>query len=714
MNVFELRQRLVADYRSYIQSFLDVADPRIRDHVAEGLAAGLLWPDPLIQLNPSFEPGATIDDLVRQGVLHPECARIFRIDKVATAGEGRALHLHRHQAEAIETARSRRAYVLTTGTGSGKSLAYVVPAVDHVLRAGSGRGIQAVVVYPMNALANSQLGELKKFLCDGYPDQRGPVRFAQYTGQENEDQRREIIERPPDILLTNYVMLELLLTRPRERGLIRAGRGLRFMVLDELHTYRGRQGADVALLVRRAREAFEAPALQCVGTSATLGGRGNYDERRVEVARVASLMFGAEVRPEDVIGETLQRATPERDPGDPAFVAELRATLTTRDRQPPTSYSGFVADPVSSWIESVFGVTREAGTGRLVRSEPRSLRGERGAASELSRLTGVGEDQCTSAIQQWLLGAYRAERNPETGFPLFAFRLHQFITRGQTVYASLEPEATRYLTVRPQQYVPGDRDRILLPLCFCRECGQEYYSVSRQGSGLETVFVPRDISDPFDQSEGDPGFLYLSSKTPWPVDPAGEIERVPEDWTEIRNGVRRIRLDRRKVCPHPVRVGASGKRADDGIEAHWIPAPFRFCLGADCGVSYGFRVMSDVTKLAVVGAGGRSTATTTLSLSAIRHLRRDGSLPGQARKLLSFTDNRQDASLQAGHFNDFVEIGLLRSALHRACRGAGADGLTHDILKQRVFEALALPFDHYAQDPAVRFQAQEDARFGPS
>jgi ATP-dependent helicase YprA (DUF1998 family) len=113
-------------------------------------------------------------------------------------------------------------YVLTTGTGSGKSLAYIVPIVDHVLRRGSGKGVQAIVVYPMNALANSQEGELKKFLQLSYPDGKGPVTFARYTGQESDETRQRIIANPPDIILTNYVMLELILTRTTERQLIQA------------------------------------------------------------------------------------------------------------------------------------------------------------------------------------------------------------------------------------------------------------------------------------------------------------------------------------------------------------------------------------------------------------------------------------------------------------------------------------------------------------
>ena len=255
MDVFQLRDQLINDYASYASSFIEIQDERIFQKVHQSLAEGIFWPDPLIQLNPSFQPGGTVSELVAQGILHPECERIF------TRGKERQqtipLQFHQHQLDAILTARAGKNYILTTGTGSGKSLAYIVPIVDHVLRRGSGRGIQAIIVYPMNALANSQAGELKKFLNDGYPEGQGPVTFAVYTGQEKMERRQAIIANPPDILLTNYVMLELLMTRPHERKLIEQARGLRFLVLDELHTYRGRQGADVALLIRRVRNRLE-------------------------------------------------------------------------------------------------------------------------------------------------------------------------------------------------------------------------------------------------------------------------------------------------------------------------------------------------------------------------------------------------------------------------------------------------------------------------
>ncbi|HXE72643.1 MAG TPA: hypothetical protein VNO81_08270, partial [Candidatus Nitrosotenuis sp.] len=110
LNVFELRQALVRDYSAYMRSFLQIHDPRIRDLVNEALEQGLLWPEPLIQMNPAFEPGAWVDELVDRDWLHPECRRIFRKNKTADAPEGSPLLLHRHQVEAIEAARAQDHY----------------------------------------------------------------------------------------------------------------------------------------------------------------------------------------------------------------------------------------------------------------------------------------------------------------------------------------------------------------------------------------------------------------------------------------------------------------------------------------------------------------------------------------------------------------------------------------------------------------------------
>ncbi|MDP2646071.1 MAG: DEAD/DEAH box helicase, partial [Desulfobacterales bacterium] len=424
MDVFDLRNRLVEDYARYTLSFIKIADARISTMVETQLGAGAFWPEPLLQLNPTFLPGGTIDDLVEQGALHPECRRIFRIDKSDTDHTGKQFLLHTHQRDAILKAKEDKSYVLTSGTGSGKSLTYIVPIVDHVLRHGSGRGIQGIVVYPMNALANSQEEELKKFLEKGYPEGKPPVRFARYTGQEKGEEREAIRSNPPDILLTNYMMLELLLTRTEDRELVRAAQGLRFLVFDELHTYRGRQGADVALLIRRCRLAFGGHDIICIGTSATMASEGSSENQKREVAKVAQTLFGIPFDASQVVGETVERATPEPDFGDQQVIQALREAIET-DMPPPESYEAFRLHPLTSWIESAFGIQTEKGSDRLIRQAPQRLQGKDSASEDLARLTSTDPLRCAVVLRRFLLKGSELRSSASSRFPIFAFRLHQ-------------------------------------------------------------------------------------------------------------------------------------------------------------------------------------------------------------------------------------------------------------------------------------------------
>lgn len=694
MDVFGLRERVVGEYAEYVRSFLSVRNGQTRAFVDQLLADGQLWPNPLVQLNPSFAPGATIDDLVRDGVLDDGCGRIFRRGK-SEAGLGLPMRLHYHQDAAVRAAQTGESYVLTTGTGPGKSLVYFVPIVDHVLRAGPGKGIRAIVVYPMNALANSQEEELRKFLEHGYPAGRSPVRYARYTGQETEQRRKEILASPPDVLLTNFVMLELLLTRPDEKHLIDAARGLEFLVLDELHTYRGRQGADVAMLVRRVRERCGARSMRCVGTSATIAGEGTRAERQAEVARVASRLFGQTVRPEHVIGETLQRAVNRPYPAR----EELAATLQRDPSSQPDSFEALRTHPLAAWVEQRFGV-KESDEGGLERCQPRTLQE---ATQDLAEEAGIDAAVCEPHLRAILMAGYRA-KHPVTDAPLFAFRLHQFIGRGDRVYTTLEADDRRHLSATGQNYATGNPPRPLFPLAFCRECGAEYVVVGHdEGTGALT---PRTLSTILEDTHLEPGFLF--------IDPAREVDFDPlnsvEDWVEIdRQGDAHVKRAATRLVPRPVRVRVDGhmREADTGgvdlsesTAAWYFPAPLRYCLA--CRVTYVSERERDFGKLAELATEGRSTATTVLSLSLVRALRGVEGLAPSARKLLSFTDNRQDASLQAGHFNDFVQIGQLRAALLAAVLDAGPEGLGHDEVARRTTQKLALAFDEFASNPDVR------------
>ncbi len=254
LDVFALRDSVVEEYERFATSFTTIHADDIRQQVEAIYAEQRYWPEPLIQINPSYKRSTDVRALAVNGTLDPGCADIFRAN-------GQPLSLYKHQEQAIALAADGESFVVTTGTGSGKSLCFFIPIVDHVLAARKERSAephtQAIVVYPMNALANSQMEELDKFIGQVGGDR--PVTFARYTGQEDGDERKRVADEPPDILLTNFMMLELLMTRQQEtdRRVIGNCEGLGFLVLDELHTYRGRQGADVALLVRRVRERLQ-------------------------------------------------------------------------------------------------------------------------------------------------------------------------------------------------------------------------------------------------------------------------------------------------------------------------------------------------------------------------------------------------------------------------------------------------------------------------
>ena len=501
-----------------------------------------------------------------------------------------------------------------------------------------------------------------------------PVTFERYTGQVSDEERERIINDPPDILLTNYVMLELIMTRPHERRLIERARGLRFVVLDELHTYRGRQGADVALLMRRVRNRLEVAGqpIQFVGTSATMASGGTFEEQQQQVARVSSDIFGDRVLPEHVIGETLQRSTP----GDLDTEALSAAVAAGDTLVIPSEYEAFVSHPLSIWIENTFGL-RADGT-RLQRQTPRSIES---AAESLSELTAVDAASCQAVIRRWLLAGYEFD-DPTTGLKPFAFRLHQFISPGDTAYVTLETEAERHITLSGQRYFGAER-KLLFPLSFCRECGQEYYTVSRvEGEDGEVEYVPRDFRERPADIEGEGGYLYLSEAEPWPYDPGEAQTRLPEDWLEERGGVSRLRSNRRKYLPQHLRLDTKGRPAEAGQDAVFLPMPFMFCLS--CGVSYTPRQRSDFVKLGTLNSEGRSSATTILSLAAVRALKDSELAPVPRGSCSASRITARMPPCKRATSMTFVEVSLLRGAIYRAVSRAGDDGLRAEEIPQAV------------------------------
>ena len=666
LDIFNLRDNVIEDYREYIESFLKIRDSRVKAFVDQELEQGQLWPNPLVQLNPSYSQGANISALIDQGLLHPKCDRYFPdyVSKYA---------FRLHQEQAFRVARHQEPYVLTTGTGSGKSMTYVVPIFDDLLRNPDIKGVRAILVYPMNALINSQKEEFDKFLSQ-VPGSH--IRVARYTGQESLAEKTEIQNNPPQIILTNYMMLELMLSRNQEEKLVESS-DLNFLILDELHTYRGRQGADVAILVRKLRQRC-GQKLFCIGTSATMSTEGTRSDRNQTVAAVASKLFGVEVKTENVIDETLERAIQRSDPTASELQEAISVGLLPEGDQ---TLEAFQTHPLSAWIEMNFGLQEE--DGHLIRRTPISL--DTGA-EQLAREVQSDQAQCKEILKQMFLWGSRTKG--------LAFRLHQFVSQGGSVYATAEKRAERELTLEGQYSTTGDR--LLYPLVFCRECGQDYYLVQYDRDQQQvTPLLPTSLSS-LEDADIQEGYITPNEPGLWEE---SEIDRLPDTWFKKLKSLERIpKKGYAEFIPQKLQVLSSGKVVSSLLEgtAYWFtPKPFLTCL--NCGIVHDKR-KREFTKLSRLSSEGRSTATTLLCLSTVNRLKSSGAVSKQAEKILSFTDNRQDASLQAGHFNDFVQTSLLRASLNGAMQVHPA--LTHIELARETVSQMGLAQVDYAKQVA--------------
>lgn len=703
-DIFKFQTSLVEEYKRFSTSFTAIRAPDIRKIVDDAQERGDYWPEPLVQLNANYQRAESVQALARRGILHPSCSDIFRIGKP----EGRAddLTLFAHQLQALTLAAADQSYVVTTGTGSGKSLAFFLPIVDYVLKhaqPGAERKTSAIVIYPMNALANSQRAELGKFLCGYAADQR-PFSVKPYTGQEDPTYRKDVADNPPDILLTNFMMLELLLTRydENDRRVIDNCAGLHFLVLDELHTYRGRQGADVALLVRRLKQRVQSPQMICIGTSATMSSGGDTASQKDVVANTASRLFGSGVSAENVISETLERVT--RDDLD---LRSIQPNLAARCNRSTawTDATDFARDPLAVWVELNMGVVMN-GAQPLRRAEPNTLTS---AAEKLASHAKIDLALAKTALMDFLsalsLLAQNGQRSP------MAFRLHQFISGPGKVMATLEREDARRITLEQQRFAPGRQGEgvLLYATYFCRECGHEYWPVWRE-SRPENRFLPREIDDIKAVNDEERTFGFLTPEVP-SLNYEGE-QSLPEEWIDFSGHEPKIKLAYRDKVPQRTSVSADGRHGTN-LDVWFVPGKHRFCL--NCGhmhEAYG----NDINRLVGLSGEGRSSATTIITLAVLRRLYEDSAdnRSENARKLLGFSDNRQDAALQAGHFNHQVSLLVLRAGLLRALRRSAH--LSEEDIADAVYKSLNFDRDEaaiacgYLRSPGLQGFARQEAQ----
>ncbi len=631
-------------FRRYVRASFPLRDPELDRQRERLVDEGLLWAEPYVSLARPGSSGPKLSGL--SGLLLPATLALpWGFDR---------LYEHQHRAIerlAVASGEAPRNTLVLSGTGSGKTEAFLVPVVDACLRDPSP-GIKAVVVYPMNALANDQLQRLRHLLADSQ------VSFGRYTGDTPETDagdsrrparpagspdnlrwsRKAMREEPPKILLTNYTMLEYLLLRGRDEELFRHG-APSYLVVDEIHLFNGVLGAEVGALLRRFRQHTVSGehSICMVGTSATAGA-----EETTELRLFAERFFGAHFEPEALVAET---PTPFAEPGaivpappsltpdllaeaiDEAGLAALAKATLGLDLPGDESFAGALGKVIDGY--TTVSVVERA----LARPSPVARAAE--ALAALPERAGQSEEACRLEAQALvLLGAAArvatvGEEEPEARFRP---RVHQVLRSLSGLWRCTDPACG---SLRGPE---GSRCRcgaLALPLATCRTCGEAYWSSPAPTADLGgvTLALPLDF-------ERDRPTLFMA-------EPARLVDPVNEDedgnkvtWAASRlcsycggfaSGARPVAHLRN--CPRANFDGVEVLASTDNVHC---PA---------CG-SQGAR--NRPVLLALKGSAAASVAVITQGLSD--ELRaRSGEAAG---RLLVFADSRQNAAQQAGYSDD--------------------------------------------------------------
>ncbi|SOC43802.1 DEAD/DEAH box helicase [Salinicoccus kekensis] len=292
-------QRIVNDYKEFMKTGRYIKHPFYNKLFAEALEQEEIGKGPYLEVTDSFTKGRSLNALIHEGVLNADY-------QLLNNSKHKAVHLNRplysHQEKAFEViGTNNKSAVVTTGTGSGKTESFLYPILNELMNENAqgtlGPGVRALIVYPMNALANDQMKRFRELLAN-YPD----ITFGAYTGEtkykeesainhynaqyksdplENEIISREKMkESPPNILISNYAMLEYLLLRPGDEMFFSGphSKEWKYIVLDEAHTYYGALGIEISMLLSRLKEAINTKDLNYILTSATLGDQKSVDD----------------------------------------------------------------------------------------------------------------------------------------------------------------------------------------------------------------------------------------------------------------------------------------------------------------------------------------------------------------------------------------------------------------------------------------------------
>jgi very-short-patch-repair endonuclease len=676
MNPLHIARNLREDYLLLLRTTFNPRQERLREaFLREVERDGFLTREPFVSLAQPYKYAEPLTSLTE------ETRRRF--------GEI-AERPYAHQAGACQRILEGQPTVIATGTGSGKTEAFLMPIADHCLRHKGEPGPKAILMYPMNALANDQLRRIRERLAGS------GVSFGRYTGEtqlrgerpadapeEERCTRAEFRANPPDIILTNYQMLEYMLLRGDGRDIFRDHR-VRFVVLDEVHTYHGALGSDVACLMRRLRSALGAgrpndPPPLFIGTSATLHAGIEGGDPRDGIAAFFTRLTGQQTDADAVIME--EPDIPQRPEGlawppAPDIPRELLDKFGPDDRAAVLGLARLLAGRPEDTISSLGELWSRTPLPYVLTSwlrEPLSVDEIVKRLSEEPGRNGVSRDQLMREIEAALLvGPCLPDEHPLRLRP----RVHRFLRGLVPFWRCTNPECGRLVGERVERCEAcGART---LPLALCRTCGWDFFMAR---SGGETLAGELVTAWPHRVSTKDTVFLY---DPPTERPELGDEEDIvdfesaePEEATE--DGVAAAEAGetdeaepedtRLYLCPNCLVLSPSAGERACGCSGE---KPVRPVLayrrrGTKCPVcedTYGrFDILTPVSL-------GNSSALSHVSRTLIREL------PEDRRKLLVFCDSRQDAAHQARFIQSVEGYLLLRRGVYTLL---SSDGEPHDL-----------------------------------
>ncbi len=568
-----------------------------------------------------------------------------------------------HQARAFRRLSSRdgdpEPTLVTTGTGSGKTESFLIPVLDHCRRArrAGQPGIKALVLYPMNALANDQARRIQGML-DEHADDLGGVTFGLYTG-DSATERRQLRDNPPDVLLTNYKMLDFLLLRGEDARLWSAStESLRYLVLDEFHTYDGAQGTDVAMLLRRlgltlgvSRPGRPLGAITPVATSATLGdGR----ETGSGLLDFAARVFGTPFDADAVIAEErltadewlrdavavdgheyeplpLLEQLPAPDP-DERHLDRLERVAATLFRGPDAEEAApepggprRVDDPVMLGRR----LKRHPLTRALIEAAARPRPQAELVAEVAPQWARHTDGRADRVLSEYV--ALLAHARAEDGSPLVQAETQVWVREVNRVDRRVDAAPGFRWSASGAR---TDTDRRYLPAIYCRHCGRSGWGSARRSHGPTLDDAPATV-----RGHGARGTGRFRALIHAPGQArAGDGQGL--SWLD------------------PETLELSAKWQDD----RWLPV----LATPDDETSKKGRCPSCGQDDGITFLGSR---VATLTSVALGHLFGSADVEPEQKKTLVFTDSVQDAAHRAGYVESRSYALNFRALLHRATRG---------------------------------------------